>query len=65
MNIIRAFFPLLGHFFQFSKKEGDTFPLNPNSALDTSPDIRMRPKAIASTSHHNFNNSMKIVAEKP
>ena len=58
------FFALLGQFFQFLKKSMvDPPPLSAKCVPDTSPDIRIHPKAIVSTSHQNFNNSMKIAAE--
>ena len=48
-----------GIFFNFQK-----ILLPANCASDTSPDIRMRPKTVVSTSHQNFNNSIKMAAEK-
>ena len=46
------------NFYNFQKI---LFPAN--CAPVTSPDIRMHPKTIVSTSHQNLNNSVKIAAE--
>ena len=64
MNTIKTFFPLLGQFFQFSKKDrGNPFLLLPAScAPDTTPDIRTHPKTIVSISHQNFNNSIRTIS---
>ena len=59
MNAIKTFFPLLGQFFKFSKKDrGNPFLLLPaNCAPDTSPDIR-----TTDISHQNFNNSIRTIS---
>ena len=64
MNTIKAFFLLLGQSFQFLKRLGESpLRLPANCAPDMSADIRIHPKKIVSTSHQNFNNSIKIAAE--
>ena len=64
INTINAFFRIIRAIFQFLKKSmGDPPPLPAKRVPDTSPDIRIHPKTIVSTSHQNFNNSMKIAAE--
>ena len=64
MNTIKAFFPIIRAIFSiFKKVHGRRTLLPANCAPDTSPDIRIHPKALVSTSHQNFNTSMKIAAE--
>ena len=49
------FFLLLGLFFNFSKRTGETFPPPPtNYAPDVSSGMCMHPKTIVNTSHQSF-----------
>ena len=65
MNTTEAFFPIIrAIFFKCSQKGRGGPPLLPaNWASYTSPDIRMHPKTIVSTSHQNFNDNKNSCRE--